>query len=141
MTKRIEAIFREEFSYWGIELPAENVAQRRRGKIVEKGWAIWYLFGSDERGEYLDYYASHRMTEDRHIRIYSDGEQVTLPAIRGMRIGSKNPEEDARLEAEHDAKNRETAEMLKAKGFWFEGDEPGGVVINRYLRMKGAGPK
>ncbi len=119
-------------------LPAENVASRRRGKIVARGWAIWYLFGVDERGEYLDYYASHRMTEDQHVRIYADGECVSLPAIQGLRIASKDPEEDARLAAEHDAKNRETAEMLKAKGFWLEGDEPGGVAMNWYLRMKGA---
>ncbi|MDP9439465.1 MAG: hypothetical protein M3P49_12105, partial [Actinomycetota bacterium] len=58
---RIEEGFAERFSHWGIRLPSEAVRERRQGKIVEAGWAIWYLFGSDERGEYLDYYASHRM--------------------------------------------------------------------------------
>jgi hypothetical protein len=32
-------------------------------------WAIWYLFGEDERDEHLDYYASHRMTDDQHARV------------------------------------------------------------------------
>lgn len=29
--------------------------------------------GEDGRGEYLDYYAAHRMTEDAHVRLYADG--------------------------------------------------------------------
>ncbi|MGH3088829.1 MAG: hypothetical protein ACRDSJ_16100 [Rubrobacteraceae bacterium] len=131
----MEARFNDAFSNWSIRLPPEDVAARRRGKIVEAGWAIWYLFGSDERGEYLDYYASHRMTEDRHVRIHANGHMEDLPAIAGMRMASQDPEEDARLEAEHLAENQRIAKMLEAKGFGIEGDEPGGVQINRFLRI------
>ncbi len=66
--RRIEAAFAEDFFHWGITLPPDDVRQRRQGEIAAAGWAIWYLFDSDERGEYLDYYASHRMTSDRHVR-------------------------------------------------------------------------
>lgn len=62
-------------------MPPEHVRERKRGKIVEAGWAIWYLFGEDERGEYLDYYASHRMTNDRHLRIREDGAEEYLPTV------------------------------------------------------------
>ena len=95
--------------------------------------AIWYLFGSDENGEYLDYYASHRMTEDSYVRIYVDGHEEYLPEIVGMRLASEDPEEDARLEAEYYAENQRVARMLEAKGFEAEGDEPGGVQMNRFL--------
>jgi len=131
----METRFNDTFRNWGIRLPAEDAADRQRGKIVEAGWAIWYLFGSDERGEYLDYYASHRMTEDEHVRIYADGHTEYLSTIAGMRLASQDPEEDARLKAEYLAENQRTARMLEAKGFGIEGDEPGGVQINRFLHV------
>ncbi len=131
----VENRFNSTFSNWGIRLPPEDIANRSRGKIVEAGWAIWYLFGSDENGEYLDYYASHRMTEDSHVRIYVDGHEEYLPEIVGMRLASEDPEEDARLEAEYYAENQRVARMLEAKGFGAEGDEPGGVQMNRFLQV------
>jgi hypothetical protein len=67
----IESKFNDSFAHWEIRLPSDAVEHRKRGKIVQAGWAIWYLFGFDEKGEYLDYYASHRMTNDRHVRIYA----------------------------------------------------------------------
>src|SRR5438477_12918830 len=132
--KKIESEFNKEFSYWDIRLPADDIAQRRRGKIAKEGWAIWYLFGTDEKGEYLDYYASHRMTNDRHERIYSDGRRG-LPSLNDMREASKDPEEDARLQAEFYDRNQKIAAMLEEKGFGIEGDEPGGVQINRSLKI------
>jgi len=121
----IESKFNDCFSHWDIRLPPADVKQRKRGKIVQMGWVIWYLWGSDERGEFLDYYASHRMTDDRHVRIYSDGFCEDLPAIRGLRLCSSDPEEDARLEAAYYAENQEVSRMLREKGFGLSGDEPG----------------
>lgn len=131
--KEIESHFNETFSHWDISLPVDVVTSRKRGKIVKAGWAIWYLFGSDERGEYLDYYASHRMTTDRHVRIYADGNEEDLPTIQSMRMVSRDPEEDARLEAEYFARNQRVARMLEAIGFGMEGDEPGLTQVNRHL--------
>ncbi len=114
----METAFAEFFSPWGITLPPQDVRERRRGKIYAAGWAIWYLFGSDERGEYLDFYASHRMKgEDDHARIREDGSMEGLPAISSMRMVSKDPEEDARLEAEHRQETLEVERMLEEKGF------------------------
>jgi hypothetical protein len=132
----IEAQFNAEFAHWTIRLPPEDIAQRSRGKIIQAGWAIWYLFGSDEMGEYLDYYASHRMTSDRHIRIGAGGRCEDLPTIHSARLSSKDTAEDARLEAEFYAENQRVAELLEDKGFGMRGDEPGGVQINRFLYLE-----
>jgi hypothetical protein len=126
--------FNAEFVTWNITLPPEDVAGRKRGKISRSGWAIWYLFGADEKGEYLDYYASHRMTNDRHVRIYWTGEEEGLPTIGEMWLGGRTPEEDKRLEAEFLAKNERVAQLLEEKGFGIEGDEPGAIGLNRALR-------
>jgi hypothetical protein len=50
----IEERFSQTFAKWGIRLPPEDVAARRRGKIVKAGWSIWYLFAADETGKYSD---------------------------------------------------------------------------------------
>ena len=75
------------------------------------------------------------MTTDRHVRIYEDGSQKRLPTVSTMRPASRDPEEDARLAAEHFAENSRVAAMIAGKGFGMEGDEPGGVQINRYLAL------
>ncbi len=132
----IKLHFAECFASWGICLPEDVVAERRRGKICQAGWAIWYLFGSDEKGEYLDYYCAHRMTNDGHVRIYEDGRSESLPAIDSFRESSSDLVEDARLKKEHHAEDLRIVEILEAKGFGIQGDEPGGVQIQRYQRLQ-----
>jgi len=121
----IELRFNDAFALWDIRLPREDIAQRRRGKIIKAGWAIWYLFGSNVKHEYLDYYASHRMTNDRHVRIYANGHCEELQTIQAFRRASEDPKEDARLQAEYYAANQRVAKLLESKGFGLQGDEPG----------------
>jgi hypothetical protein len=75
------------------------------------------------------------MTDDRHVRLREDGTEEYLPTVWTMRLVYPDPEEDARQEAKFLAENRRVAAMLEEKGFGMEGDEPGGVQINRYLRL------
>jgi len=117
-------MFAKVFEPWSIRLPDDDVRERRRGKINEAGWTIWYLFGSDEKGEYLDYYATHRMTSDSHTRIREDGTVEALPELEEMYIGSADPLEDAIRQAEYLRRNRKVARMLEEKGFGLSGDEP-----------------
>jgi hypothetical protein len=130
----IESVFDAHFSCWAIRLPPDAM-QRGRGRIIQAGWAIWYRFDRDEQGEFLDYYASHRMTNDRHVRLRVSGQSESLPAIGDFRICSDDPEEDARLKAEYLAHNREVDRLLCEKGFGLTGEEPGAVLINRHLRL------
>lgn len=76
--KNIARVFRETFGHWGISLPEGDVSGRRGGSIRRRGWIINYHFGTESGREYLEYFASHRMTNDTLVRIYEDGatEQV-----------------------------------------------------------------
>jgi hypothetical protein len=69
----IAQAFREDFAHWDLEIPPELLASRAPGYIQAAGWLIQFVFGSDSRGEYLDYYASHRLTDDSHVRLYANG--------------------------------------------------------------------
>jgi hypothetical protein len=125
----IEVTFQRHFAYWGIELPAG----RDSGQIVQEGWAIWFRFGSDEKGQFLDYYASHRMTNDRHVRIRVEGAAESLPALQSMLQWSADPEEAARFRDEHNGHNQKVAEILRAKGFGLTGGEPLITWANRVI--------
>ena len=109
--------FARTFATWHIALPEEDLRQRRAGFLAEAGWLIQYCFGSDDSGEYLDFYAAHRMTDDSHTRVYEDGRVVALPALIGMRVMGATPQEEERLEREYVAHNRAVAQALFDKGF------------------------
>ena len=125
--------FNKDFETWSIELPKEAVENRQRGKIVKSGWTIWYLFGTDEAGDYLDYYASHRMTNDRHVRLYANGSFKVLNSYCNTCRVSDNPEENRRLENEFWEYNERVSRELESKGFSLEGDEHPSTIINRAL--------
>ena len=129
----IETRFNSHFKYCEIELPADTVANRRRGEIVQRGWTIWYLVGSDKEGEYLDYYASHRMAGDRHVRLHTNGAETWLPAYEEMRITSDDPQEDEQLENEFWEFNGRVTQELEAKGFTSESNTHPSTALNHAL--------
>lgn len=129
----IESTFNAHFKRRSFSIPQSSISHRQQGKIVGFGWAIWYLFGLNEKGEYLDYYASHRMTDDCHKRIYASGQIEFLPAFPWARECSTNLEEDKKLEAEFITEILRVEKLLHEKGFGLDGNEPGGVLINRIL--------
>ena len=134
--ERIETIFGDMFDHWGIRLPADAVRRRGRGQILEQGWAIWFLFDRDEDGEFLDYYAMHRMTNDRHVRIHEDG-RVTgldaLPAIGPSWNPDDGPEAKERAEQAYWAECERISKMLEEKGFGLTGNEDPINLANRAL--------
>ncbi len=116
---QIEKAFNSYFHNWGIRLPRTVLVSLQRGEIREAGWHIQYLFGRDEGGDYLDFYASHRMTNDRHVRIRADGTQEDLPAIEEWLVYSKEATQAEQKLAKTQllARNRQVLEDLKRKGF------------------------
>ena len=129
--RRIEAQFNESFRIWDIKLPREAVEARQRGKIVQAGWTIWFLFGADASGEYLDYYSSHRMTNDSHVRLYADGRVEGRESLWELRQSSDDPEEEARLKAEFWEHNERVTRLLEENGFGLQGDEHGSAIVRR----------
>lgn len=111
--KLIADIFNKRFSHWKITLPEEDLNTKHSGRIKHAGWIIQYCFGKDKNGEYMDYYATHRMAPDLHVRIYVDGRKKTLPALCGIRRISKDHVEDKRLEDEYFEYNHKVEMLLK----------------------------
>jgi hypothetical protein len=80
----------------------------------------------------MEFYATNRMTDDRHARIWADGYLERLDAIRGWLGYNPNvPGSKEAAEEQYMRHNRRVAEQLRSAGLY-----PGGDV-NAYLRTDG----
>jgi hypothetical protein len=131
--ERIAEAFNRCFAHVDIRIAADDVVLGLRREIRERGWRIAFRVLPDDAGTpSLEFYATHRMTNDRHARIWSDGHLDELDAIWELYgfdpkvPGSKEAAEERFLKH-----NREVAAQLRASGLYPEGD------INAYLRTGG----
>lgn len=124
----MQVAFAKTFSYFGHELPSDDVLHRRRGMLSTAaedddacdygyGNAVRYLFDRDEQGEYLDCYMHHRLAGDLHLRIREDSSTETLETVPVWRQCADDPAEDAKLEAAYRATVQRISTMLHDKGF------------------------
>lgn len=79
--EEIAKVFADQFGTWGLTLPAENLERREEGRVQSQGWHVRFVFGVDDGEEYLEYYATHRMTNDTHVRIFASGRTESLEAM------------------------------------------------------------
>ena len=128
--------FNRVFARWEIELPPDAMSPGVVWFIVQQGWTIWTRFdiGTADGREHLDYYAMHRMTSDRHVRMFADGEEEWLPCIASMYV-EKGATEAERKEEEEEfyARNQAVQKLLEEKGFVMTDDAHGSAQFNRYL--------
>jgi len=111
---KIRDKFNDTFAMWRIKLPADAVERRERGMCrSRRQMTVRYLFGENEKGPYLDYYARHRIMGESHARIYADGTTKPLPSRRTVFIISNDPKEAERLDREAE----KVEKMLQEKGF------------------------
>ncbi len=132
----IAEAFNAYFGDFGIAVTPEDVVVGSHRRLGERGWRITYRVDPDDTGlPSLEFYATHRMTNDRHVRIRADGHVEHLEAIdESYAYDAKVPgsEEGARTRyLEH---NRAVQGRLRERGLYPEGD------INAYLRTEG-GPE
>jgi hypothetical protein len=112
----IKAAFDAYFAPWGITLPDDALMARSPGVLAGQGWRIRYRFGQDGAGEHLEFYATHRMTNDRHVRIAPDGGVEHLDALwDAYAYDPEVPGDRERAERAYLEHNRRVAAELKEK--------------------------
>lgn len=136
--EKLRQRFNRVFANWEIELPVNAVSPGVVWQIVQRGWTIWMRFdiGADDGREHLDYYAMHRMTNDRHVRLHANGDQEDLPAMAAGYSIPQGATETERKEArrKHFAHNQAVEKLLDEKGFVMTDQAHGSALINRYLQ-------
>ena len=72
--ERIAEAFNECFANFEIRIEAGDVVLGTRRQIHEQGWRVTYRVVPDDGGfPSLEFHSTHRMTGDRHARIWADG--------------------------------------------------------------------
>lgn len=110
---RLEESFARHFEHWQIFLPVDDCQHRRAGSIHRKGWTINYQFGHQGEREFIDYFATHRMTNDRLVRIWEDGTTESLGYCQPFYTAGDEEARQAYLEH-----NRRFYQMVEEKGLW-----------------------
>ena len=136
--ERLRQRFNREFAIWEIELPVNAMSPGRVWLVVQRGWTIWTRFDIDPENDRarLDYYAMHRMTDDRHVRLYADGEEEYLPAMAesfGYPEDATGAEREA-ARAKMLAENRAVEKLLEEKGFVMTDQAHPSAQVNRYFQ-------
>ena len=83
-SEAVERRFAQYFANWDIRLPTGAVEFEEPGWVRQCGWSIRYVFGNDADGSYLEFYATHRMTNDRRVRVHGSGQMKDLEALSTM---------------------------------------------------------
>lgn len=84
MSKRvlIAQRFAEDYLRRGVPVEADAVAGHDAGHLFEKGWHLGFVWDEEGGEEYLEILAQHRMTNDRHYRVWASGPFESLEAPR-----------------------------------------------------------
>jgi hypothetical protein len=132
---RIKSAFDETFEPWSVNLPETDIAERSAGALRQKDGSglIRYAFGRSERGEYLEFYAYHRIWGDVHQRLHASGEIDNLNVLETILLESDDPVEMKRRREEQEARNRKLLEDLDRAGLREGGPVPGSFEMNAYL--------
>ncbi len=114
----IASKFAECFTRREVRLPESNLQEREPGEIHDQGLIIGFCFGEDSRGEYLDFYAQHRVAGDWHCRIHADGTMEDLDVyLYFLPLHPDAAEEDKReAQRQFDEHNERVRRELERKG-------------------------
>lgn len=115
--RRIAETFNAYFDAFAIRIVAEDVVVGARRTLRHDGWAITYRVDPDLAGmPTIEFYATHRMTNDRHVVIAADGSLDHQDAIKELLIIS-GPDSVEKFHAHNNA----IEDRLRSRGLYPHG--------------------
>lgn len=88
-----------------------------RGRLTQARWSVNYVLCEVDGHTYLDFYATNRFTNDRHVRLHDDGRTEHLDApLEGFSHDPQVPRDRERAERAYFDHNRRVYELLRSKG-------------------------
>ena len=125
--RRIAEAFNNYFDTFPIRIAVEDIVVGTRRTLRRDGWAITYRVDEDADGRpTLEFYATHRMTNDRHVAISADGQVNHQDSIREMVIfDPKTPSSQQAAVQEFQTHNQAIAKQLQDHGLYPHGQAHG----------------
>jgi hypothetical protein len=112
---QIQAAFKEYFDEFDLELPK---TLKEKGTIQQGGWSITYVLtreGDDQPA--LDFFAEHRLTNPRLIRIHPDGRVEEVASLQeNFGFDPDVAGDQQRAEKEFQEHNDRFAKLLEERG-------------------------
>lgn len=111
----IRRTFRSYFRNWKLSLPRSLASGV--GTVTGSGWHIQWRTGVLRGQPFVDFYAEHRMTNDRHHRIFTNGRLGHLPARFEWILlpAGATPEEEEQIQVRYYRRNGRIAGIVRAK--------------------------
>ena len=134
--EKIQDAFIKEFEQFKINIPQENLQDRKSGSIPYGSGRIMFVFGAADGMEFMEYYGYHRMGDCRG-RIYEDGKLMSLPELPSFfGYDPKIPGDKEKKEKDYQEEYEKINNELVKSGLLSAGPVPNSLLVNSYLRMK-----
>lgn len=121
--RRIAEVFNDYFVNFDIRISPEDVdaGSRRTIRDSTSGWAVTYRVDRDAAGVLnLEFYATNRRTNDRHVLISGDGQCELLDAVSELVISNSDNAVD-----DFEDRNEVIARQLRDRGLYPHGQDHG----------------
>lgn len=112
--ERIAESFNEYFSAWDIRIAPEDAVIGIQRVLTDRdsGWRIAYRIDPDDSDlPVMEFYAVNRFTDDRHVRIWADGNGEHLDAISEITFVGEDDDSSGRS-------NAAIAQELRERGLY-----------------------
>ena len=90
MYEKIKEAFSKKFALWEILILDDELYLGNKRYVHTREWKLNWILQEDERGIYIEYYGIHRNGGHLHERIYANGIEESLDALRGYIVYSPN---------------------------------------------------
>lgn len=112
-----EAAIRQAFvGYFSGTVTLPEGPLTARGQVSMARWSVNYVLHEVDGRPCLDFYATNRFTNDRHVRIFEDGQLEELDApFEAFVHDPKVPGDRERAERAYFDHNRRVYELLRSK--------------------------
>lgn len=114
-TQTIRDAFRDYFDPAEIALP-EPIPPK--GEVTGDGWTVRFVRLEADGDPVLDFFAEHRMTNSRHVRIDKQGQTRELESYQDVLLVGMDDDDEAwnQAKAQQAEHNRRVTEILQEKG-------------------------
>lgn len=119
LTEEIKRSFANKYLKWGLLIDDSVIDSAGVNLIQKESWEIRFIEATDEKGDYLEFYAISSDYSDEHFRIYNDGQIETCATIaEGYSYNESLPGNKAVQRQAYVEKNREIYQYLKTVGLY-----------------------
>ena len=108
---KVKQVFEQKYAAWNLIFPIEPLQVAAHSTINNQGWTINFRYVLEGAEYCLEYFASHRMTNDTLNQIYADGREEVIGYCQEFYLA-----DDPQAEQGYFEHNRKFYEDVRQRG-------------------------